>query len=81
MLSASRNPFIVLEWSFVSQKLDNPNIEFGSAKVEPKFNIRFHEVWTQNSGPKFKFTAKMNAKCHEEHIYWVGMEFWELEMR
>ena len=62
MLSASRNPFIVLEWSFVSQKWDNPNIEFGSAKTEPKFNICFHDVWTQNSGPKSDFIARTNGE-------------------
>ena len=39
-------------------------LNFGSAKVEPKFNIRFHEVWTQNSGPKFDLIARTNAKCH-----------------
>ena len=50
-------------------------LNFGSAKAEPKFNIRFHEVWTQNSDPKYEFIARTNAKCQSEPIYWVGMGF------
>ena len=30
----------------------------GSTFAEPKFNIRFHEVWTKNSGPKLESIAR-----------------------